>query len=843
MLVALVISLGMLPAVAFADVARSGTTIFPDEVTNYTEYNDDINKSFNMMGIDYHIGYVLSTEWNASSVKVRYNLNEKYKVFTVDIGHLDNEYGTTAYLQVYLDGVYTEQIELSYDMPTQHYTINVDGVSELMFDIVENSDEYGRYYYGFANGTAYSMAECINAGISVPATSEIHALISPSDSNFPYQKSDYYQEYVDDINKSFYMMGIDHHQGFVIGTEWNYSINPVWYNLGKKYQLFTVDVGHLDNDYDTPVEMQIYFDGEYIESVALTKDMPVTHYTLNVSGVNQLKIDLVKNSDGYGRYYYGFANPRLYTTEDLISSGIETIPDISESEEYKKTNLVVGEYALPYQYRNQLTTYGQNKIYTGDINTSFKMDGTSYITGFVLGTEWDLNKNYAYFNLGGIFDTISMKIGHVDNKEDSPAHVRIKCDGVYVDEFDLSGGMRTLNYTLDVKDVNQLIIELVETDSSYARYYYGFADITTTHTHTPQVIPAENATCTESGKTEGSQCKTCGEILVKQKTTLAKGHKYINYVKHTDATCTADATSKAICENGCGSIDIKNVAGTSLGHIYDNSCDKSCNRCNEGRNITHNYGEYVYNNDATVEKDGTKTHACIVCGNKETVTAEGTKLPAPTPDPAPAPAPVPEQKPVQIVDTTAVFTDVKAGKWYTSAVNYAYSYGFIAGVSDNEFGRDVPVTRGMFITILARIAGVDTSKNANKVDTKFTDVKSGKYYTAAIKWASDNNIVSGLTDTTFGPENAIERQQLCTMIVNFAKFINVELAASQPEIAFADGGSIRKYAKSAVSTCQRAGIIKGYTADGATTFKPTNTATRAEAAQILYVFHKDFVVK
>ena len=277
------------------------------------------------------------------------------------------------------------------------------------------------------------------------------------------------------------------------------------------------------------------------------------------------------------------------------------------------------------------------------------------------------------------------------------------------------------------------------------------------------------------------------------------------------------------------------------------------------REHEHTYSNYIYNNDATTEADGTKTRTCTVCEHKETVTAEGTKLPAPaptptptpaptpapTPDPAPAPTPdpAPEQKPVEIVDTTKVFTDVKANKWYTNAINYAYSNNFIAGVSKTEFGRDVPVTRGMFITILARIAGVDTSKAANKVDTKFTDVKSGKYYTAAIKWASDNNIVSGLTDTAFGPETAIERQQLCTMIVNFAKFMKVDLTASQAEITFADGGNIRKYAKTAVSTCQKAGIVSGYAAGSGMEFKPKNTATRAEAAQILYKFHKDFMAK
>jgi hypothetical protein len=120
----------------------------------------------------------------------------------------------------------------------------------------------------------------------------------------------------------------------------------------------------------------------------------------------------------------------------------------------------------------------------------------------------------------------------------------------------------------------------------------------------------------------------------------------------------------------------------------------------------------------------------------------------------PLPESKPEEKPVEIKDTTKIFTDVKAKKWYTNAVNYAYSHGFIAGVSDTEFGRDVPVTRGMFITILARIAGVDTSSKANKVTTKFTDVKSGKYYTNAIKWASENGDFTCTTDVLEAAKDA-----------------------------------------------------------------------------------------
>jgi len=63
-------------------------------------------------------------------------------------------------------------------------------------------------------------------------------------------------------------------------------------------------------------------------------------------------------------------------------------------------------------------------------------------------------------------------------------------------------------------------------------------------------------------------------------------------------------------------------------HVFDNSCDNSCNGCGYTRLASHAFGDYIYNNDATTEADGTETRTCESCGATETRTAEGTKLPA-----------------------------------------------------------------------------------------------------------------------------------------------------------------------------------------------------------------------
>lgn len=266
-----------------------------------------------------------------------------------------------------------------------------------------------------------------------------------------------------------------------------------------------------------------------------------------------------------------------------------------------------------------------------------------------------------------------------------------------------------------------------------------------------------------------------------------------------DATCTAGAGINYVC-GLCNAVITKEVTGEPTGHKFE---------------------DYVSDDNATTQKDGTKTAKCEWCDATDTVTDAGTKL--------------------KMQDSSTVFTDVKPDKWYSDAVDYAYSNGFISGTSKDEFGLNTSLTRGMFITILARIAGVDTSGAANDAaTTKFVDVKAGRYYANAVKWGYDNGIVNGTSDTTFEPNTNITREQLCVMLLNFSEATGIELTKVEDEITFADAGSISKWAKKAVKACQMADIVSGYNEGGKVLFKPKATATRAEAAQILYVFHMDF---
>lgn len=202
------------------------------------------------------------------------------------------------------------------------------------------------------------------------------------------------------------------------------------------------------------------------------------------------------------------------------------------------------------------------------------------------------------------------------------------------------------------------------------------------------------------------------------------------------------------------------------------------------------------------------------------------------------PISVPEGSEIEWVDASAAsgFSDVPSGRWYTEYVNYVAENKLMNGIGENMFAPLDTLTRAMFVQILANIAGVDTTDRS--VTTKFSDVPSGKWYTPAVMWASENEIVNGMTESTFEPQGNIQRQQLCVMLARFAKVYGIELGCSVEKVVFSDDNLIQSYARDAVYACQQAGIISGMTSD---TFAPRDNATRAQIAKIMTVFHRDFM--
>ena len=169
----------------------------------------------------------------------------------------------------------------------------------------------------------------------------------------------------------------------------------------------------------------------------------------------------------------------------------------------------------------------------------------------------------------------------------------------------------------------------------------------------------------------------------------------------------------------------------------------------------------------------------------------------------------------------SVFTDVKAGDWFTEEVEYVYDNGLMIGVSDNKFDPNGNVTRAMMWTTLARIAGEDTTG-------------SDPWWLAGQQWA----MKTGVSDGTMATEN-ITREQLVTMLYRYAQLKGYDVSVGEDTniLSYTDAFDVNEWAIAAMQWACGAGIINGI--DGA--LQPQGYATRAQLATILYRFVEEVV--
>lgn len=280
----------------------------------------------------------------------------------------------------------------------------------------------------------------------------------------PYQTSDYVTKYdgSDPVNKKFRMMGLTYTQGLVFASGWRDDTEAV-FNLGGKYEVMTFDLGHIDNGRRREETLYFYFDGGSTPTVTLklTGAMSTEHVVLNVKNRTQLRV--VRRGD-YD-YDYGMANILLLTTAEAQSEGIATPADYASSI-VPQTNLSSGK-VMPYQKSNYVNSYDGS-----DPLKSFQMMGIAYTQGVTLQSGWR-DESDLLFNLGGGFDMISFKAGHLDNGRRREENIYVWADDELIDTVNLTGTMSTTTYFLNVQGVNKLrLVRQGDYD-----YDYGLADI------------------------------------------------------------------------------------------------------------------------------------------------------------------------------------------------------------------------------------------------------------------------------------------------------------------------------------------------------------------------------
>jgi len=173
-----------------------------------------------------------------------------------------------------------------------------------------------------------------------------------------------------------------------------------------------------------------------------------------------------------------------------------------------------------------------------------------------------------------------------------------------------------------------------------------------------------------------------------------------------------------------------------------------------------------------------------------------------------------------------VFTDVNVNEWYHEYVCYVYNAGLMQGMSENEFKPFVTTTRAMLVTTLYRLAGCPEVTGT----TAFTDVPEGQWYSDAVLWAEQNEIVYGVSADKFAPCDTLTREQSVAMFYRFAKYLGMDVEHSSDLAEYDDDHKVSSWAEDAMSWSIAVGMIQGRSDN---TLAPTDGTKRVELATIL----------
>ena len=352
------------------------------------------------------------------------------------------------------------------------------------------------------------------------------------------------------------------------------------------------------------------------------------------------------------------------------------------------------------------------------------------------------------------------------------------------------------------------------------------------------------ATCTQPGRAVGT-CARCGVQI--DEVIPAKGHDYSYAETSVAPTCTEPGHYKGTCPT-CGK-DYDDVV-PALGHDWGEwvtSIEPTvstvvyryhvCNRdgCGyrEGEDIpklhTHTWDAGVVTQKPTAAEPGVRTYTCTVCGQTRTEAIPATGVPE-TCNGGPA-------------CPGYAFRDMPAPSiWSHAGLDYCIDHGYIAGTSATTVTPDGECTRAMIVSILYRVQGEPAKVNGyelKKLAPPFDDVERGRWYTDAIWWAKLTGVVSGMSPSTFAPDDPITRAQLAVILYNYTKQFAPESLTETGSLAgFPDAGSVPSWARTAMAWAVGNGLISGVGENGVSYLRPEGCATRAQVATILMNYDK-----
>ncbi|MFI3174511.1 MAG: S-layer homology domain-containing protein [Bacillota bacterium] len=168
--------------------------------------------------------------------------------------------------------------------------------------------------------------------------------------------------------------------------------------------------------------------------------------------------------------------------------------------------------------------------------------------------------------------------------------------------------------------------------------------------------------------------------------------------------------------------------------------------------------------------------------------------------------------------------------WAKQSILFVLSMNLLEPIDETTFSPDEMITRAEFVSVLGTHAGIP---NELPAQYSFFDVKVDAPYAPHVYWATQNKIISGISDDLFLPDDSLTREQMATILVRYTDMMNFKLPVLYDKVEFSDNALISYWAKSSVSALQMAGLLVGNTSGGV---NPKGMLTRAEISVVLEKF-------
>lgn len=313
--------------------------------------------------------------------------------------------------------------------------------------------------------------------------------------------------------------------------------------------------------------------------------------------------------------------------------------------------------------------------------------------------------------------------------------------------------------------------------------------------YTPAPAPSTETTTTTNP--DGTTTTTVTDKKTGESTSTTEGANGTTVVEKTDAsgnTTTKVTVPEGAATNAGAPVEIPAAVEVTKGKEVSISAPA-------GTIVAIPAAADAGNVAVIVHADGTETviPMSLVEGGKAIVKLDGDET-------------------IRIVDNAKVFSDVPAEHWAADDIDFASSHEIFKGIGNGDtYEPETALTRNMMMTVLARTDGADTSD-------------SDPWYAKGQQWAVDNGVSNGLWG-----EDSITREQLVTMLFNYANKSGMDTSARADLSGMENADAVSDWATEAVQWAVAEGILKGV---DNTDLAPQGLATRAQAAAFMQRYVK-----